>query len=299
MNLGYCCINMTLSDQGVSTNRSMIKKTFKERGISYASELALQNVRDLFTILKWNVQNGIKLFRVSSDIFPWASEYQLIDLPDYGKIKNILNGCGTYATTHNIRLTTHPGPYNVLCSPNPKVVHSTIRDLEIHGELFDLMGLQRSPFNPINIHCNGVYGDKKSALDRFCVNFMKLSDSVKSRLVVENDDKSTMYSVRDLMYLNDKIGIPITFDYHHYKFNTGDQTEQEAFETAIKTWGNTTPLVHYSESKSEHELNESIRPQAHSDYINELPNTYGYDVDIELECKAKELALLKIKRNAQ
>lgn len=296
MNLGYCCINMTLGNQSpkVTTNRSMIKKTFKERGLPYASELALQNVRDLFTILKWNVQHDIKLFRISSDVFPWASEYNLEDLPDYTKICNILKGCGTYANQHGIRLTSHPGPFNVLCSPNPKVVDNTIIDLELHGKVFDLMGLERSRFNPINIHCNGVYGDKQTALDRFCENFNRLSDSVRSRLVIENDDKATMYSVKDLMYLHEKINIPITMDFHHFKFNTGGQTEREAFETAIKTWGTIKPLVHYSESKALHE-GIDVKPQAHSDYINELPNLYGYDVDVELEVKQKELALLQIR----
>jgi UV DNA damage endonuclease len=77
MDLGYACINMTLSNQKpkVTTNRSMIKRTFHDRGVSYASQLALENVRDLFHILKWNKQNNVKLFRLSSEIFPWASEY--------------------------------------------------------------------------------------------------------------------------------------------------------------------------------------------------------------------------------
>jgi UV DNA damage endonuclease len=82
-NLGYACINMTLGKKGITTNRSMIKRTFKEKGINHASELGIQNVRDLIEIIKWNEQNGIKLFRMSSDFFPWASEYKLSDMPHY------------------------------------------------------------------------------------------------------------------------------------------------------------------------------------------------------------------------
>ena len=120
----------------------------------------------------------------------------------------------------------------------------------------------------------------------------------KQDLPVENDDKASMYSVKDLYEgIHKRIGIPIVFDYHHFKFNTGGQTEQEALEMALSTWGDIKPVVHYSESRSEEQLDESIKPQAHSDLIKELPNTYGNDVDIMVEAKHKELALLKDKMN--
>ena len=295
MNLGYACINMTLGSQKpkVTTNRTMIKKTFHEKGIEYASELALQNVRDLFTILQWNNRKGIKLFRVSSDIFPWASEYGIENLPHYKRIETVLQACGNYAKQNGIRVNAHPGPFNVLVSPRENVVQNTITDLEIHGKMFDMMGLESSPYNNLNIHCNGVYGDKKSAMDRFCTNFERLSDAVKSRLTIENDDKASMYSVKDLMYIHERIGIPIVFDYHHHQFCTGGLSEQEALELAMTSWPEgITPEVHYSESKALHEENSKLKPQAHSDYIKELPNLYGNVVDVMVEAKAKELAIL-------
>ena len=302
MNLGYACINMTLGKQKpkVTTNRSMIKKTFLEKGVEYAGELGLQNARDLFKILEWNNQNNIKVFRLSSDMFPWASEYGIENSPYYQRIHFVLQACGHYAKRNGIRITCHPGPFNVLVSPNPTVVKNTIVDLEIHGKIFDMMGLSRTPYNKINIHCNGVYGDKISAMDRFCKNFEKLSESVRTRLTVENDDKGTMYSVKDLMYIHDRIGIPIVFDYHHHKFCTGDLSEQEALELALSTWPDgIKPIVHYSESKALHEENDKLKPQAHSDYINELPNLYGNDVDVMVEAKAKELSILPFIQNSR
>jgi len=284
---------MTLGKKGVTTNRSMIKRTFLQKGIPYASELSIQNVRDLIEIIKWNEQNNIKFFRMSSNMFPWSSEYPLSDLPHYNRIKNLLAGAGVLANKYGHRLTSHPGPFNVLVSPNEKVVKNTITDLSIHGEVFDLMGLSRTPYNKINIHCNGVYGDKISAMDRFCKNFERLPESVQSRLTVENDDKATMYSVKDLMYIHERIGIPIVFDYHHHKFCTGGLSEEEALKLAASTWGDIKPVVHYSESKSLHENNDTIKPQAHSDYISETINTYGLDVDVMVEAKAKELTLLE------
>ena len=125
-NMGYACINTHSSNSKpkVTTNRSMIKRTFTEKGLPYASELALQNCKDLLTILEWNNQNGFKFFRMSSDLIPWASEYNVSDLPDYQQIKDTLRQCGDYATQNDIRITSHPGPFNVLTSPHEHVVEN-------------------------------------------------------------------------------------------------------------------------------------------------------------------------------
>lgn len=292
MNLGYACINMTMQKQ-VSTNRTMMKRTFEAKGIDYVSDIALLNSRDIIKILEWNRQHGIKLFRLSSSIIPWGNNIDITQLKDYEEIKSELKKAGDFAKFWDMRITCHPGPFVVLTSPKDSVVDNAISDLEMHGKLFDMMGLSKTPYNKINIHCNGVYGDKIVAMDRFCENFNKLSDSVRSRLTVENDDKASMYSVKDLMYIHNKIGIPIVFDYHHHQFCTGDMTEREALELAVTTWPKgITPVVHYSESKALHENDAKQKPQAHSDYINSLPNTYELDVDIMVESKAKELAIL-------
>ena len=303
MKLGYACINMKLSypqkyggkERGVkpiTTGRGMIKRTFETKGVDYASEITLANVKDLNGVMTWNVLNGYNFYRMTSGLAPWKSEYEWSDMKDLKEIKLWLRSAGTMANTHGVRVTSHPGPFNVLVSPNEDVVQNTFQDLKMHAEVFDFMGLSRTHYNKINIHCNGVYGDKQSAMDRFCKNFERLPESVQSRLTVENDDKASMYSVKDLMYLHERIGIPIVFDYHHHKFCTGGLSEQEALELAISTWpDDITPVVHYSESRSEEQLDESIKPQAHSDLIKELPNTYGNDVDIMVEAKHKELAI--------
>ena len=305
--IGYACISMQLSyptkygnkprgTQPITTNRSMIRRTFDEKGVDYASELCLQNVKDLHQLIQWNIVNGYDFYRLSSDMAPWKTEYEWDDLKDIDEIKKWFHSAGTMAKTHGVRLTAHPGPFNVLVSPNEQVVENTIKDLTIHGDEFDMMGLSRTPYNKLNIHCNGVYGDKLSAMDRFCKNFERLPESVQTRLTVENDDKASMYSVKDLMYIHERIGIPIVFDYHHHKFCTGDLSEQEALELAISTWpDDIVPVVHYSESRSKEQLDESIRPQAHSDYVIDYIDTYGHNVDIMVEAKHKELAVNKYK----
>ena len=292
MNLGYACINMSMGKK-VGTNRTMVKRTFQQKGLDYVSELALLNAKDIIKILEWNRLNGIKLFRLSSALIPWGDHIDLTQLKDYKEIKSELKKAGDFAKYWSMRITSHPGPFVVLTSPKEEVVKNAIADLELHAKVFDMMGLSKTPYNKINIHCNGVYGDKKAAMDRFCENFKRLSKSVQSRLTIENDDKASMYSVCDLMYIHEKIGIPIVFDYHHYQFCKGVLSEDEALELAVSTWpAGIKPIVHYSESKALHENDAKVKPQAHSDYIKELPNTYGFDVDIMVEAKAKELAIL-------
>ena len=235
MKLGYACINMKLSypqkyggkERGVkpiTTGRGMIKRTFETKGVDYASEITLANVKDLNGVMTWNVLNGYNFYRMTSGLAPWKSEYEWSDMKDLKEIKLWLRSAGTMANTHGVRVTSHPGPFNVLVSPNEDVVQNTFQDLKMHAEVFDFMGLSRTHYNKINIHCNGVYGDKESAMDRFCKNFERLPESVQSRLTVENDDKASMYSVKDLYEgIHKRIGIPIVFDYHHFKFNTGGQ----------------------------------------------------------------------------
>jgi len=302
-NYGYACANMQLYypklhgnclSKPLSTNRSMIKKTFIANGIPYASELALKNCIDLFTIIKWNKKNNFNFFRVSSDLFPWSSEYNLEELPDYNDIKNTLKEIGLYVKKNNMRLTSHPGPFNVLTSPNENVVLNCIKDLTIQGETFDLMNLKQTPFNKINIHIGGAYNNKKDAMKRFCKNFERLPKAVQSRLTVENDDRETLYSVKELYNgIYKEINIPIVFDYHHHRFCDGNLSEKEALELAISTWSNIRPVVHYSESRSVEQNDNSIKPQAHSDYVYDKIKTYGNVLDIMIEAKFKELAVIE------
>ena len=293
MNLGYACINTGLSANKIMTNRTMRRKTFDANGIDYVSDLALANVKDLKTIVQWNNEMGIKLFRLSSQIFPWSDEYDITHLKDIVEINGLMLEIGQIATDAGQRLTMHPGPYNCLASPTQNVVDKTIRQLNFHSYQFNMMGYTPSNYNKINIHVGGAYGDKETTLARFCDNFHLLNDDTKKRLVIENDDSPNEYSVKDLYHgIYKRIGIPITFDYFHHKFNTGGQTEEEALHLAATTWPEDVPqCCHYSESRRKEKLDESIRPQAHSDIIYDEIKTYGLEPDIVIEAKLKEQAI--------
>ena len=290
--LGYACICLSLG-KSVTTNRGMTQKTLLAKGTDYVSELALKNCQDIIKILKWNEEHDIKMFRLSSALIPWGNVIQIDKLRDIEQITAALKAAGDYAHDHGHRISTHPGPFTVIASLNKVVVENSFRDLEMHAKVFDLMGLSKTPYNKINIHVNTTVGGKHESMQRFCDAFESLSESVRSRLVVENDDKPKQYTVEDLMYIHERIGIPITFDYFHHSLNPGNQTEEQALKLAATTWPKgITQAVHYSESKRLHENNDKENARAHSDYITKLPETYGLDIDIMTEAKCKDLAIL-------
>ena len=295
MKLGYACINSTLQAAGgITTNRGMRQKTFNEKGLDYVSELALQNVKDLENIVRWNWEMGIRLFRMSSDIFPWMTFYEFKELPDYPMIDTYLKNIGALAGQYGQRLTFHPSHFNALGSPNPIVVEKAVKELNKHGEIMDIMGLSNTVYNKINIHVGGAYGDKQATLKRWIDSYYLLDDSTQKRLTIENDDKANMYSVKELYKgISEQCGVPIVFDYYHHKFCTGGLTERDALNLAISTWPkDITPCCHYSESRREEHLDESIRAQAHSDLIESTICRYGNEVDVVVEAKHKELAVL-------
>ena len=272
----------------------MVKKTFLEKGLGYASENALLNAKDLIKVIKWNNDHGIKMYRMSSDIFPWASEYEFTDLPHFEEIRQALLEAGDEAKRGGQRITFHPSPYGVLASVRGDVVTNAIKDLRQHAEIMDLMGLDQTHFYPINIHVNTTQPTKEEAAQRFCDHFHLLPDTVKKRLVVEVDDKKSQFTAVDLYEMvYKKIGIPITFDYLHNKCNPSSLDEKSALALCLSTWPDGIPAItHYSDSKRNYE-DPTSKEVAHSDWLYEKIETYGMDFDIELEVKMKEKALLE------
>jgi UV DNA damage endonuclease len=318
---------MQLSNEGIRTGRTMIDRKFKAGGMQLASDISLANAKDLIKILQWNEANDIRLFRIGSELFPRWNHYRLEDLPGIDEIAQHLRAAGDYARAHGHRVTTHPGPFHILGSPDSVVVENSIVGLERHSEMFDLMGFEPSFENKINIHIGATYGDKPATIQRWLANYNRLSDRLKARLVIENDDKGSMYSVRDLYEMvHSEIAIPITFDYWHHTFNTGDISEKEAFFMARETWQRhgVTQCTHYSESRrreaqrliegicDKHGIAQEdlpkwptfakmykefskIKEQAHADFILRLPDTYGVDdLDVMVEAKAKEQAIQNV-----
>ena len=298
INLGYACINMALQKQKVCSNRGMIKRTFQAKGIKYASELALINVKALKKIIEWNNANGIKVYRMTSCLFPWMSEYDIFSLPDIDAIADTMSEAGEIAMSGGQRLSFHPGPFNCLASANDGVVQKTLAELDAHSTQMDLMGLPESPQAKINIHIGGAYGEHDKALDRFCRNFARLAQNTQARLTVENDDRPSLYSTKMLHDgVFSKIGIPIVFDSHHHELGPQDIDYHDAFYLARSTWPDgIRQQCHHSNSKRHYE-DDSVRPSAHSDWYYTPFENYGEPVDVVLECKKKEQALFKYQQD--
>ena len=292
--LGYACQNMVLKNQKVRANRRAIKRTFEEKGLAYIGELVAQNLKDLHTILEWNHKHNIRVFRMSSDITPWGSEYEFTDLPNATEVMALFKKAGQYALDHDIRLSFHPGQFCVLASPKEHVVLNAISDLELHGRLMDALLQPRSHLAKINIHLGGAYGDKQQAAKTFCQNFTRLSDAVKSRLTVENDDRTNLFSTQELYdYVYTNTGIPIVFDFHHHAIHPDGLSEQAGLSLAFKTW-RVRPCTHYSESKQLERPTAILR--AHSNLIYSKIPDHGLDFDCVVEAKGKEQAVLLHRR---
>lgn len=293
--LGYACINDELNSRKnrISSTRGMQKKTFIKEGTARVSKISLQNLKDLKKIIQWNANNGVHLFRIGSGLFPWKSEWEWTDF-DMTEHRVILQEIGKLAKATNQRLTFHPGPFNKLCSFEKRIRNNTTAELEMHDDIFNLMGFDPSFENTINIHLGAAYGDKKATAKNWVKNYKSyLSYSLRERLTIENDDKGALYTTEDLYYLvYQECGVPIMFDFHHEALNPSKNWGlMKAVEMAISTWpDDITPLFHWSESRRDEMRDPTIREAAHSDY------TYGplpafqtsRPIDLMIEAKKKE-----------
>jgi UV DNA damage endonuclease len=209
----------------------------------------------------------------------------LEDLPNYSDIEESIKDLSAAIKETGIRVSAHPSEYITLTSDDPIKVQHSIIDLELHAEIFERLSLERSYYNPLNIHIRKE-GDAKELCDTFISNYNKLSISVKSRLVLENNDTGNTWTVANLKkYFFEPYGIPVTFDNLHHNMLNHGVSHKDAFFEAYLTW-NCTPIFHYSEGKN--------GTRAHKDMGEDLPINYNKDVLFDVELKGKDYAILDI-----
>ena len=192
---------------------------------------------------------------------------------------------------HKLRTCFHPDQFVVMNSPRLDVVENSVKELEYQAEVAEWIGA-----DVINIHGGGAYGDKPKALADFVRNLDRLSARVRSRLTVENDD--TTYTPADLLPICKATGIPLVYDVHHHRCNKDGLSEKEATKQAIATW-NREPMFHLS---SPIEGWNGKTPERHHDFIdvNDFPVCWNkLDMTVEIEAKAKEVAVLKLKTDLE
>lgn len=293
--LGYACICTELRKNDIFASRTVRLATLKTKGIDFVKDLALQNLRDLLIILKWNKDHDIYFYRLSSEMFPFAGHLEhgySLEFAD-----DLLKEIGQYARDNNIRLTMHPGQYDVLSSPSETVIENTVSDLKHHCEILDRMGMGSD--SVMIVHGGGVYGNKEGALKRLEENILKLPNNVRNRLVLENCEMA--YCVEDLIDLSEHIGVPIVLDFHHDDIYPSSKPIQAYFERVFAVWHKRgiKPKVHVSNSvPGITSQNSKTARRKHSDYIQFLHKsllTITFPIDVMLECKMKEQAILRLK----
>lgn len=295
--LGYACLNTLLRNEKPATEATFCSRTcridtIKKKGVDWVKDLGRKNVEDLLKIIEWNERNYIRFMRISSGMFPFASH------ETYGYslayCAPLLAEVGALAKKYGHRLTVHPGQYTQLGSPREAVVRSSIRELEYHCEMLDLIGV--GPDGVMVIHGGGVYGDKEATLARVKETIrVDLPKNVRDRLVLENDE--LCYTAADLLPLCKDLEVPLVFDYHHNMLNPSPgvppvQIMEEANEIFRKR--GIKPKQHYSEPRDG--AVGIMEQRAHSDRCYSLPEGLPEDMDLMIEAKDKEQAVLQLYR---
>jgi UV DNA damage endonuclease len=292
MNLSLCCISNVLAEQGLKF-RTMTYKSFsskpKEESLSKLSDIIQNNFHVSEKIVRHCALNNISGYRLSSDLCPVIKHpdvmLNLEDLPEFGFIDYNIKKLKKAIQETKVRVSAHPSEYITLTSEDPSKVNNSLIDLEFHAEIFDRLELEKSYYNPLNIHVRKE-GDAEELSKIFMINFNKLSDSVKSRLVLENNDTGNTWTVANLKkYFYDRYNIPVTFDNLHHEMLNHNISHRDAFYDAMSTW-NVQPLFHYSEGKN--------NTRAHSDMANNIPVNYNENVMFDVELKNKDYAILDI-----
>lgn len=288
--LGVCCMFRDQPIKFATTTATSIGRMNRPDALAKLSRLCLENADALLLALQYCADHGIGCFRVNSQILPIKTHptcgYEVEDLPESEEIIRRFKDCGTFARNHELRTCFHPDQFVVLNSTRLDVVEKSVQELEYQAEVAEWIGA-----DVINIHGGGAYGDKVKALADFARNLDRMSAKVRSRLTVENDDKT--YTPADLLPMCKATGVPLVYDVHHHRCNRDGLSEKEATEQAIATW-NREPMFHLS---SPIDGWDGPKPERHHDFIdvNDFPECWRRkQITVEVEAKAKELAVAKL-----
>ncbi len=283
MSIGYACLTVGVLN---TTQKTCRQKNATEEKLL---ELIKHNLNSLENIIDYNISNNIHLFRISSDIIPFGSS-PVNKIKWWEVFEPKMQKIGNKIKINNIRVSMHPGQYTVLNSPNRDVVSRAVEDLDYHALFLNSLGVNQE--HKIILHIGGVYGNKSEAIARFKTNYMDLSDSIKQRLVLENDDRS--YNIGELLEIGEELNAPIVFDNLHNRLNPSSDNKVE--ETWIKECGKTwtgkdgRQKIHYSQqdlAKRGGSHSQSIRLDEFMDFYKRVE---GENLDIMLEVKDKNIS---------
>lgn len=292
---GLCCIFRREPIRFRKTTARHMEKFDRRGKLAHISSVCEHNATSLLQSLQYCHAHDIHDFRVNSQILPLKTHpdvgYDIQELPNHGRIVEGFLKCGEFCRKNDLRTTFHPDQFILLSSPNEEVTRKSVEELRYHAEVAEWINA-----DVINIHGGGAYGNKTEALKRLVYQIDKLPDPVRTRLTLENDDR--VYTPKDLLPVCEQTGTPLVYDVHHHRCLADGLSVENATELAIRTW-NREPLFHVSSP-----LNgwEGGSVNNHHDYIDpeDVPACWlNLDITIEVEAKAKELAVLKLKKDLE
>ena len=298
--LGYVAIAKRLGKKVTSSSTVTYKNFSKIIGENNRKEklkaVTLSNLNDLERIIKYNIENNIHFYRITSALIP------LVTHPEVGYwghreiFKKEFQHIGKLIRESKMRVDTHPDEFNVLNSIKPNVVENTKINLLNQVQWFEDLSY---PEGKMVIHVGGATGGKEKGLERFAENFKTFPDNIKSRLIIENDDKT--YTAKEVLYLCNILNIPMVLDIHHHNCNNNGEDITNFLSDVFDTWNNEIlpPKLHFSTPR------EFENDRRHADYIDaisfieflEKAKEYNRDIDIMLECKEKDEALHKLRED--
>ncbi len=286
MAIGFACL--VIGD----INTSLSHCRLKNAGQNNLRKIAFANLSALEAMVDYNIKQGISLFRISSDIIPFASHPEM-EFDWQHEFGQLFDRIGRKIKSAGLRVSMHPGQYTVLNSPRPGIAEKAAADLQYHAAFLDSLSAGRE--SKIILHIGGVYDDKNKAAASFIENFNRLPLPIQSRLVIENDDKN--YSAEDVLEISQVTGIPMVFDNLHHLLNPSrnNLSQFEWIELCSATWkaADGKPKIHYSQAKdggSRGAHSNTINAREFVEFYNGLPDK---TIDIMLEVKDKNLSAIK------
>jgi UV DNA damage endonuclease len=260
--------------------------------LSKLSRLARENLATQLRVLRYNVAHNIKVFRITSHLIPLATHPITCGWDYCGEFRRELSDLGEIINKAGLRISAHPDHFTVLNSPIDGVVKAAFADLHYHDSLFNSMGLDNN--TKLVLHVGGLYKDKPQSLGRFRIAYYQLTERLRERVIIENDDKS--YTAKDVLNLCQEIKTPMVLDVHHHNCCNGGTSLSTILPDIFETWGTAVPKIHFSSPKG------GAHIRAHADYINidefvdflSVAKECNRDFDVMIEAKQKDLALFAL-----
>lgn len=300
--LGYVAMSMELKN--ASPSKTMTFAQFqkiedREAAIRRLERIALENLENTLRILKHNVFNDIHFYRMTSRLIPLANHEELSGWNYMKPLKEKLSEIGEFVRKHDLRVDFHPDHFVVLNSPKLDVLTNSLITLKLHYML--LKGMKLDPVHRCVLHVGGNYQDTETSLERFVANWGEVPSLIQQMIMLENDD--TSFTLEDTLYVCEKLGIPLVFDYHHHLAHHRDESWEDQWDRVVATWkGSPLPIkMHISSPKSAKEFRH------HSDYVDVemffrfLNGVKGSipQIDCMIEAKQKDEALFALIREIE